>query len=283
MSPKRKMFDTLGGDVQAIAAGELHDALWEITSGMSCFGPRPEWTDWFHHLLGQLVPRSHENWFHYLLEDLISAFISVYPNGIESEPYPGFRWDALNTLGRCIMDRTCWSDGRIIVGEILHGGEDCWGFWHWFEASGDFSASMFFYLKYLSPEQIDTWMKSALRIDCPHWRAQVMVWFVGAYGVLVGDIRQPSKFKSHGTPSIDWEGSYLLDGNYTGDFSKNPEIEHFLPERNRLQALVTVDSFVTEDVFLEWSLSVAEYDYLERELGNLPDQFRDLYMSSGPH
>jgi len=68
MGGERKMFHNLMGDLQLIPVEHLMDALNEMTSGMTCFGPYPEWIDWYHYLLGRLIPRSHESHVDYLLE-----------------------------------------------------------------------------------------------------------------------------------------------------------------------------------------------------------------------
>ena len=140
MGKTRSMYTGLMGDLDALSVDELVEPLSEIATGTRSFGPFTEWTEWFHYLLGHLVPRSHVS--DSLLETLITAFMSLYPDGIDNEPYRGFGSDVLNTLGRCMMDRTCWADGRIVVGRLLHGGG--WsgtGGWPRGDASGDFSAS----------------------------------------------------------------------------------------------------------------------------------------------
>lgn len=71
----------------------------ELASGTSSFGPMKEWNNWYHYLLGALVPRSHEAFVSYLLESLLTGFMAIYPNGIYREPYEGFREDVLLTLG----------------------------------------------------------------------------------------------------------------------------------------------------------------------------------------
>ena len=109
-------------------------------------------------------------------------FMALYPNGVHREPYRGFRDDAVLTLGRCMMDGQCWNGPDIAVGTVLHPSNNnpnrVWGWW---DASGDFAASMFFCLKYLPASLVETWLRSVLEITSPHWRAQVVVWMVGAH------------------------------------------------------------------------------------------------------
>jgi len=120
MSGDRRTFDDLLGDLTSLSAEDLRKPLEEIASGTASFGPLDEWTDWYHCLLAQLIPRSHETHFEALLEILITGFITQHPDGPRNEPYPGFFVDALDTLGRCLMDEGCWPDGDIDVGACLN-------------------------------------------------------------------------------------------------------------------------------------------------------------------
>lgn len=276
----RRMFTELTGDPNALSVAELHGPLFEIASGSHSFGPRAEWSDWFHYLFGQLVSRSHEGVTHYLLEMLATAFFSQYPSGDEPEPYRGFRSDALNTLGRCMMDQICWSQDQIVIGKILHRGEWPSGKWGWFDASGDFSASMFFCMKYLPAAAVRDWMSSVLEIMSPHWRAQTIVWLVGAHGMLTGNVRQPSQLQTSDWPGIVWESSHLLTGRFATDAGSWIQSADFLPEANRHEAMAAVVAYMSDDIFLDWMCSIAEFDYLENELAELPERFRELFISN---
>jgi len=284
MGGERRMFVNLTGDLNSVPVEDLIEACREIISGMRCFGPAPDWIEWFHYMLGRLIPRAHEYHLSYLLESLIGGFITQYQDGITAEPYRGFRDDVLNSLGRCMMDANYWSDGRIVVGEILHQGVWPSGRWGWFDASGDFSASMFFCLKYLRAEEIGPWLKSVFSIACPHWRAQVIAWFVGAHKVLVGDWQQPEEFsgpKGKGGPAIGWEDSHCLNGDYSDSPTKHVikvDPGHFLPATNRARALDTVRTEMSQDVLVEWLISMEEFAYLETELLYLPGEFAALYL-----
>jgi len=198
-----------------------------------------------------------------------------YPEGAEAEPYPGFLDDSLNTLGRCIMDRTCWSDGGIVVGEILHHGVWPSGRRGWRNASGDFSASMFFCLKYLTADRIDGWLNAVLAITCPHWRAQVIVWFVAAHDILTGKSGVPTTFRKDGVPNIYWGGTEFLHV----ERKEIDEMRNFLPEASRKQAIETVKSVTSEAKIAAWMRGIAAFDYLGTELGDLPERFVRLYLS----
>jgi hypothetical protein len=276
MGEHRRMFDHLLGDPTSLSAEDLRKPLEEIASGTAAFGPLDEWTDWYHYLLAQLIPRSHDTYIEALLEILITGFLTQHPGGPGNEPYVGFFADALDTLGRCLMDAACWPDGDIDVETCLNPralGES----WRWSQASGKLSSSMFFCLKYLAPEQIAPWLKSVLSITNIYWRAELIAWFVGAHGLLDGPIRQVSELQETATPEIAWDSSSCLKGNYTGDYSGKAKICDFLPEENRRAAVEAVRSVMTEARFLKWVESVARDESLDFELGGLEFRFWELY------
>ncbi len=90
MSPERRMFADLLGDVDKFTAFDLQEPLIEIASGTSAFGPLPEWTEWCHYLLATLLPRSHEHFVDDLLEYLITCFMVIHPNGVQRGPIRNF-------------------------------------------------------------------------------------------------------------------------------------------------------------------------------------------------
>lgn len=247
-----------------------------IASGVACFGPADEWTDWYHHLLAWLIPPGHDTHVEPLLEILISGFFTQHPDGPTNAPYSGFFDDALDTLGRCLMDRACWPDGEIDVAACLTP-PDFGQPWCLSYASGKLSASMFFCLKYLAVDDIAPWLMSVLGISNIHWRAALIAWFVGAHGLLDGRIRQPSELQETATPAIGWDFSYWLKGNYTGDYTGKMPISDFLPGENRQAAIGAVRSAMTETVFIEWLASIARDEKLAFELDDLPFRFWELY------
>jgi hypothetical protein len=258
-----------------------HKAVEEIASGTASFGPTDEWTDWYHYLLAWLIPHGRETHaLHAFLEILVTGFITQHPDGPKNAPYAGFFDDALDTLGRCLMDQECWPDGEIDVEACLNPpylGHPL----RWSYASGKLSVSMFFCLKYLAPDAIAPWMNSVLSIPNVHWRAELITFFVGAHGLLDGRIRQIPFLEETEWPKIKWDMSHCLKGNYTGDYSGNAAICDFLPKENRRAAIDAVRSAVTEPVFLEWLKSIARDEKLDFELGDLPFQFWELYGQTG--
>lgn len=205
MGSERYLYDYLSGDIERIPVGDLMKPLEEIVVGTNAFGYHDEWNSWYHYLLAQLIPRSHEYHVDYLLEYLISGFLTQYPDGVEEEPYNGFKEDVLNTLGKSMMDGVCWDGSSIVVGNILcPSNRNPARVWCWWDASGDFSASLLFCLKFLPAERISDWFQSALGIESPHWRAQLIVWLLGADKILRDEIKQPSEFGEGDRPSINW-------------------------------------------------------------------------------
>ncbi len=210
----------------------------------------------------------------------MTAFISRYANGLTDARYPGFSSDAMAALERCIMDADCWSEGKVVVGRCLHRSRLGLGLWGWFDAAGGFSASMIFCLKYLPAEAVGGWMASLFAIECPHWRAQLIAWLVGAHGVLTGDIRQPSDFGS-ASPPIKWDWSHGLRGNDTGDLGGSVVIGHLLPAENHRLALEAVLRALREDVVLDWLIGIADVEGLDDDLADLPERFVDLHARLG--
>lgn len=275
MGENRRMFTDLMGDVDALPIDALQEPLAELASGTSSFGPYGEWRDWFHHLLPRLVPRAHETHAAQpLLELLVTAFMTHYPRGVVDAPYRLFREDALNTLGRAIMDPACWREGRVVAGAILQRRKRPSGLWGWHDASGDVSASLFLHVKYLSRADIPAWIASVLAIACPRWRIQLLAWFVGAHGVLTGRIKDPSASPGDGGPDIGWQWSHCLAGERLAP----DDPASFFPSENRQAVLDALATAMNEDLLLQWLVMIAEDPELEAELFDLPDRFQELFL-----
>jgi len=286
MGEKRRMFHELQGNIAQLTARQLQEPLKEIALGTSAFGPLPEWRDWFHYLLGQLIPRSHENenFVSSLLESLVTGFIALYPNGIHNAPYAQFSEDALKTLGQCIMDPRCWNGEEIVVGSFLHRSNDNPAkIWFWWDASGDFSGSMYFCMKYLPVDLVREWFSSVLAIQSPHWRAQVLVWLVGSHELLQGHVQWPSEFAEDAYPKVSWEWSHCLQPELTvaDDNSNVPPAPSLVPQSSRELVLEVAREYFTSDVYLSWLESLALAPYLVSELGAIPSTFEALYVEHG--
>jgi hypothetical protein len=281
MGDKRRMYDELFWGPEFLKAAELQRPLAEIASGTGSFGPRPEWQDWYHYLLGRLIPRGHERHLDWLLEILMTAFMAIYPNGIGAGPYPDFASDVLVTLGRCMMEPGCWrTDDEIAIGRVLNADVGRPQFWA--RAGGDLSASLFFCLKYLPPSVVGPWFRSVLKIKAPHWRAQVLVWLIGSRDMLEGRLTWPSNFSKNNWPSVDWDWSHCLGpGLAETDESGLPPVAAFLPEASRNEALAVMKAYFTDEVFLAWLTSIGSVPDVEAALGDLPSIFERLYLRRG--
>ncbi len=256
MGSSREMFDELLGDVDALGAGYLEKSLEEIASGMSCFGELPEWRTWYHYLLWRLIPRSHEG---VILELLITAFFTLYPNGIYRSPYPQFEDDALQTLGCCVISSP-------------------------YENTTDsFYASMFFCLKYLPAHRVPDWFSSALSEQSPQWRTQIMVWLVSANELLQGEKHWPSEMIADQNPSIDWEWSHCLRPTLaTLDESGATPVESFLPQASREVVLAMACEYFTPEVYWSWINSIMMDSDLALKLRGVAATFVSLYMKDRP-
>lgn len=270
MSGERATFDT---------DDNPRGALFDIASATCSFGEDREWIDWFHYLLADETAFAMRAGAleRPLVEALATAFFAIYPEGVTREPYRGFERDALNTFGRAIMGMNCWAEGRIRRGEALCREETQWGTWGWGEPSGDLSASLFFCLKYLAPEEIRPWLASALSIEDRYWRAQLMAFFVGVHDMLRGSLQQPAQL-ADARPPVAWENSFLLTGVYYGAFDKPPA--PFLPEEKCEAARDAVTAFFNDEIYLAWLYAIAEDEALETELATVPEQFRTMYLPS---
>lgn len=278
---ERRMFPELFGDLDTLPLDTLMLALEEIASGTSSFGPLQEWRDWYHYLLGALLPRSHGfDVLHSLLEDLMSGFMTQYPNGVHRPPYPEFHEDVLLTLGCCLMEPECWNGTDIALGNVLRRSNDNpAGVWLWFDASGDLSASLFFCLKYLPEASIAPWLHSVLAIPAPHWRAQLMVWLTGAHDILAGTLAWPAQWPLDARPYVGWEWSHCLGPHLAqADESGAAPSQAFLPEGSRLQALRTLDAYFTEARYREWLAAISAVPEVVAELEGISALFAERYL-----
>ena len=281
MSEERRMFPELQGDLADMSAWDLQIALEQIATGTSSFGPLEEWREWYHYLLGQLIPRSHDAFVHPLLELLVTGFVSQYPNGIHRAPYPEFGQDVLSTLGRCVMEPQCWNEDQIVIGSFLQrSNNNPAQTWCWYDASGDLSASLFLCLKYLPASSVATWFRSVLEIPSPHWRAQVIVWLVGAHELLLGLKSWPSELEIGAYPGVDWAWSHCLRPELATDDDSSAPMACWLPEEGCRRVLEEVRRYFTEDTFLLWLESISSVEYLERELAQIPVSFERLYLKA---
>lgn len=277
MGEERHLFEELLGDLDALDLEQLRRPLEEITSGNSSFRPMDEWTHWYRYLLAQLVTRHAENSFDSLYQHLVAAFIALHPRGID-EPYAGFADDAMQTLGRCLMDPSRWTKGRLATSapEDPRSGGRSEAF-EWSVACGDFSAGMFFCAAYLPEEELDTWFDSVFAIDCPLWTTQLFAWLLGTYPILSGEMQQIGDLEFDPATHVAWLGSNFLEGDFSGIYTPEPTpIPIFSPAR-RSAILAAVGRNVSETRYFGWLDAIKPYEYLECELADKPSRFAEVF------
>lgn len=271
MGDDRGLFVELMGDLQAIELDYLHAVLQENIGGQLNFTEEDDWSAWYNYLFPQLLNRAHERYANeYLIEYLIQGFITHYSHDDFQEPYKGFKQDCIDTLGRSLMDADCWQGKDLIYGKILRPYiPKAADYPHWYETSGDFSASLFFCLIYLEPEQIETWFESVLAIDDPFWYAQLISWFVGAHSILSGEVMHPDDLPENQSPQVTWACS-----NYQSTEGRKP----ILPEENREVFAQNFQKQLNKQRYEDWIQALATEPDLLEELCDLPERFYNIYI-----
>jgi hypothetical protein len=277
MGEKRRMFDSLLGDLDELPLEDLRSPLEEIASGNSSFGPMEEWTDWYRYLLAQLVPRHAERSYDSLYQHLVAAFIAVHPRGID-ERYPGFADDARQTLGRCLMDPSRWVGDRLAVPapEDPFAGDNHAAF-EWSVSCGDFSAGMFFCAKYLIEDELDAWLDSVFAIRCPLWTTQLYSWLMAAHPLLTGQVQELAKLDRDASADIVWHVAHVLKGDYSGIYEPTPSPLPLLSPDRCEAVLAAARRHVSEASYFAWLDAIKPYVYLEATLGGEPSRFADVF------
>ena len=117
MSKERKFYTQfLEQPMENVPLTVINEYLFDMTSGLDCFPLMVEethhWISWFKYMLPFLVLRAHERYAHFLLEALITTFTRVYADRIDDQ-YPGFRIDALETVGKALMKPEFWKTKTV--------------------------------------------------------------------------------------------------------------------------------------------------------------------------
>ena len=277
MGDERLMFDYLLGNLDECLLDNLIRPLEEIALGNSCFGPRDEWTRWYRYLLAQLVTRHAERSYYRLYQHLVTAFIALNPRGIV-EPYPGFAEDAMQTLGRCLMDPSRWAGEQFAVSapeDPLAGTGNV--DWDWDAASGDFSAALFLCAKYLPEDELPAWLDSVFAIRCPLWTTQLHVWLLDAYPLLSGAILELGEFKIESESNVQWDGAHVLHGDFSGIYTPEPKPIPLLSPSRREAVLASAQRNVSEERYFAWLDGIKPYAYLEASLYDKPSKFAEVF------
>lgn len=277
MGGERAMFTELL-DCEASELPRIDHYLSVILSGTKIFGtldfaPRREWESWFRYFLAHFnAPNNFDG-----DSTFISGLMIFYPEADKLRKYePQTLHDILATVGRVILEPKFWTKGEI---NITHEAEKIGSrylFCDYQNTNDLFSASMFLCWKYLRPEQIETWFQSVLDIESAGWRAQVMVWLLGAHSFLNGAITQPAQLKKR-KPDITWTYSDYLDGFYEG-YPHADEAAPFLKPENIVAMQSAIEKLVTPALFFQWLDSFAQHDYLRYQVLGVSEQFFETFF-----
>jgi hypothetical protein len=221
ISVERKMYhDLMTTPLSELPVNYLQKVLFEVASGKDFDSDTEaeEWNPWFRHLLPELVLRAHERHVFHLLEKIVTTFMVLFEQDLDSE-YPEFPRDAIDTLAVALMNPGFWPlpEGVVDTPEnrvpqfLLHehSGQldvERMGFG---QASKVFSAAMCFCLKYLAPGDIASWVDSIFAIDHLHWRLAFFTWLLGARRLLA---ERTGKSIEETVPEIRWDGFFRLRG-----------------------------------------------------------------------
>jgi hypothetical protein len=289
MSEQRRMFhELIEQPIEEVSIKVLSKALTEISSGICCFGRRDEWIQWFKYLLPYSIARSHElaNYRTLLLQDVATAFMSVYWEGIPEE-YPEFRNDVINSLSVGLTVANLWTDRQD---ELAKNSYPEFHFqlwrskrgilsmdWNAEEANSDLSSMMFFCLKYLMPSDMSTWLHSCIIIHDPYWRGALLVWLLGVYDLLFKPAIVPSDVEKT-IPKLVWHGSNIL-GSVAGSIdAKYPPMKgyndnkDFLPCKNITAFREEVHCWITNELISDWSEAFSHDPFLLEITYNVPER-----------
>ena len=137
----------------------------------------------------------------------------------------------------------------------------------WYEPSHYLGAALFLHLKYLTPSELVPWTQSLLRIEDPHWRAQMMRWMTLARTTLLASAHgnAPSEASEHpvwGFGSTSDEGAYEI------------------PTANALAFTATAAEYFEKVSPIDWWVGMADYPYLDLITWDIIERFESQYTSS---
>jgi hypothetical protein len=272
---ERRMFPYLLENLETLSNEQVWKPLDEWASGPGSFGPLQEWTEWYHYLLPRVLTRDWKSAYD-PAGLLVTCFVGQHPKSDGPWPYPGFRRDALTTLGRYHMSSCFWSVGAVDIERCLKKYAVVRGTREWYNCGGSLSASLLFCLKYLSADEVASWFESVIAIEDPHWIQQMIVWLIGVHPMLTGQIAQPADFPEDGPYRVSWDWSHALKGNYSGDHCETVARVPFLPVENG-EALIAVAQRWDVDGFFEELFTDPKLEAVAAETPSLSDDFQELY------
>ena len=188
-----------------------------------------------------------------LLCRTLTYFFNVYPDGI-TEEYVGFRADVLKVLPHYIMSPKLYENGDLAITSPI--SEDLY---EWFEDGGRWSsalaATMFFCLKYLTPQEITAWIQSLKAMNAAQLKGEIDIWIARAkrffqyvmHSELVprnSDVLK--KVQEEGlrgyldVAGINWWHSLLIFEKSKSNIDISNQLNNYLPQANIEAFLTTV-------------------------------------------
>ncbi|MEA2641344.1 MAG: hypothetical protein QOF51_2738, partial [Chloroflexota bacterium] len=239
--------------------------------GCMAFGPRQEWHDWLLYLLPRVVERLQSPEADpSLLPRLIAAFMAVYWRELPEE-YPGFRSDAIDSLGRCLMSPAMWGTGRHwdprggtapnFIARRMNQRRYLGQGLRRIAGLDELSASMFFCIKYLDYEVIPAWVDSVVHMERTEWQYCVALWLLPALAYLERGPALPERL-GWTFPSLAWFGS-SGPAPHLQSRPGGPRATDFLPHENVEMFVQCVRQHVPVRRQVDWIADLAEPLLLE--------------------
>lgn len=282
----------------------LEDALSEIQGGLISFPEVryvKEWKEWFLYLLPYMLTDAE---FYIYMDDLlywmIPTLFAIYPDGIVEE-YKGYRHDLVYTVGNYFLPPTWRSEEYTLDPSypilsldwdtVNEAGTNLPSLWDKVNSAGtelpslyqDFSLSMLFCLKYLMPDEIETWVESMISIGDFHWHVAILRWRLAFHQFL--------------ERAKDWP----QDGDMAGLFEELKELyeetgplqtarirqirfkslDAFLPRENLAAFQAAFTRYLTLDRFQTWATNIKTHGVFELRYTKLTiDELGEYYRMS---
>jgi hypothetical protein len=235
----------------------------EIASGLNFF-PKvsyvKDWRAWFKYLLPSAILHA-QAWNTHVLVLALNAFMAVYPDGIIEE-YSGFRQDVVYTLGTRFIPEKLSRDElpnpnfQHVQNPVFNDLWDETGYMGMeYPGVGDEPGlAMFFCLKYLTSQEIVSWVDSIIRIKSPQWYLTVITWWLAfnQFLKLVQNWPQNGKLKDYfeATELIKYASLQLRSFNSFNDLIPHQNLDTFNAELSRQ---------LTFDVFQLWAAEIRSH------------------------
>jgi hypothetical protein len=277
---------------------DLRNALFEIASGISCFGPRREWQLWCAFLLPRalrlLDPAIDAYSARYLHPALVTATLANLQRPAFARLPPQLPRDLLDTLGRAMFVPSIWQGTRMradawclpFSAGTIHGDM--------IDPAGAFSASCTLALKLLEPAQLPGWLASALAIDDPYWRAAWVTWLHAAAPMILDgaypDELDPDEPREWRPDTLDepnpavWENSHTLKRE-DREQAAGQRAQGFIDDARRDAFLAALRGLLGRGRLEQWGLALSaevayagQLDYARRQCAaaarSLPERYR---------